>query len=522
MHTIVAIALTAVNSLLICLSQIALWQRKEYRIDRMQDFLRSSEKSVYKQGFVVASGILLGLAWILASELLAVFSMLGIFLGHGIRTYKRGVFRPDFTLRASLVFLCTVFLSIVWLATSSSTSIHLATYTFFLPVVVALAVGVVSLPARIKKQRTISQAQVFRDSLKNLTVVGITGSVGKTSTKAYLTHLLGGESESIVATNKHRNSAYSVAQDMLLRLTKKSTIYIAEMGAYIPGEIAELAHLTKPSIGIVTAITNQHVGLFGSLEALSKTKWELIHALPDNGLAILNKDDAQTLLQAKDTKKKIIWFSTSNTADVYMREVVLHQNKTECVISIIGEDHHVVLPTISKGQLTPILAAICGAIALQIDIATIVKRLATLPPLSRTMELRLGISGATVIDDSYSASEASVTNAISYLEASSTKDIRLVLVPIIELGAQSAAVHERIGALLSNVNARVLIYGEDNKEYIKKGLGSDPKADVVWINDAKELTEKALLGITNKSVVLLEGRVPSILRFSVMPAGDAE
>lgn len=522
MQNFLIVALTGLNALLISLFQIALWQRKEYRIDRMKAYLLSSEGSLLKQKFVIASAVFLVIAWLFTSELFAIISMLSISLGHSLRIYTRGVMRPDFTLRACLVFLCTVFLSILLLLASNATATHFATYTFFLPVVVAFAVGIVSLPARIKKQRTISRAQVFRHTLKDLTVVGITGSVGKTSTKVYLTHLLGGESETIVATFEHRNSPYSVAEDMLSRLSQKTLVYIAELGAYIPGEIAELASLTKPSIGIITAITNQHAGLFGSLEALAKTKWELIHALPDNGIAILNKDDAQTALQAKDTKKKIMWFSTSNVADVYMREVVLHQDKTECTMSILGAEHHVVLPTISMGQLTPILAAICGAIALQVDTATIVQRLATLPPLSRTMELRKGVSGAVVIDDSYSASEASVTNAITYLAASSAQDIRLVLVPIIELGNESGAVHERIGALLSNVNARVFIYGEDNKESILKGLGANHKAEVLWVNDAKELTEKVLLGMNAETVVLLEGRVPSILRTSVTQAGDAE
>lgn len=518
MQTLLAIALAAINSLFIVLSQIALWQRKEYRIDRMKDFITSSTWSFRKQGFVLASGVFLAVAWLYASEIAALVSLIAMFLGHSVRIYTRGVFRPDVTLRASLVCICTIIVSILWLPISEPTPLHLATFTLFLPVFVAASVGIVSVPAKIKKQRTISQAQVFRDSLKELTVVGITGSVGKTSTKTYLTHLLGGESESVVATFEHRNSPFSIAGDMLQRISSKTRVYVAELGAYIPGEIAELAHLTKPKIGIVTAITNQHVGLFGSLDKLAHAKWELVHALPADGIAVLNKDDAQITKMAITTKKNIIWFSVSQKADVYITTAEIHQDKTICTVSIFNTEHNVELPTISSGQLTPILAAISAAHALQVENATIVSRLATLPKLPRTMELCKGISGATVVDDSYSASEASVTNAIKYLGALRAKDIRLVLVPIIELGAESAAVHERIGALLATLPATVFMYGESNKQSILQGLGTAPKAQVVWINDAKELTEKVGMGITSETVVLLEGRVPSVLRFAIIPS----
>ncbi|MEK7499424.1 MAG: Mur ligase family protein [Patescibacteria group bacterium] len=515
MQDLLLVGITGLNTLFITLYQIALWQRKEYRIDRMRAYVASLEWRVRTHGFGITSAVLLIVAWIAASELLAILSILTIFVNNSLRIYKRGVMRPKFTLRSCLVFVATVFLIVLWVPTNGSLAFHLATFTFFLPVLVAAAVGIVSFPARVKKQKSISKAQSYRTQLTDLTVVGITGSVGKTSTKTYLTHLLGGESETIVATFEHRNSPYSVAEDMLKRISQKTQVYIAELGAYIPGEIAELAHLTKPSIGIVTAITNQHAALFGSLAALAKTKWELIDSLPENGIAILNKDDEQVVHQAKHCKKKMMWFSVQEAADVYVTSHALFQDKTQCSVSIIGEEFDVVLPTISMGQLTPILAAICGAVALKIDSETIVQRLATLPVIARTMELRKGISGATVVDDSYSASEASVKNAILYLSGIHTKDIRLVLVPIIELGNESSAVHERIGVLLAPLKIKVFIYGEDNKNSILRGLGSNPKATVMWVSDAKELTEQVSADLTSESIVLLEGRVPSIMRSAV-------
>ncbi len=527
MQEYILTVLTAFDALLVTLSQVALWQRKEYRLDRMKVHLFSPEGSLVKEWAVLASALCVVVAWgaffmnaIALVVPLASASLLIIFGGHILRIARKGVFRPDFTSRAILVLAFTAILICVWssffIATGPLFALQLATFIFFLPGLVALSVYIVGIPAQIKKQQLISRAMEYRKHLKNLTVVGITGSVGKTSTKVYLVHLLGGESEYILATSEHRNSPYSVAQDMLARLSQKTLFYIAEMGAYAPGEIKELADLAQPKIGIITAITNQHAGLFGSLEALAHTKWELVRSLPQDGVAILNKDDTQIALQAKNLKKKVIWFSAKTNADISAADIIVQQTHTLCMISIGSETHSVTLPILSRGQLVPLLAAISAAHALGTDTTVIIKRLQTLPRLPRTMELLSGISHATVIDDSYSASEASVANAIGYLTNLSSKDIRLVMVPIIELGEEGSVVHERIGRLLATLSARVFIYGDAYKEDLVRGLGKNPKATVTWYSDAKKMSEEVTKGVIAKTVLLLEGRVPDIVRSSLL------
>jgi UDP-N-acetylmuramoyl-tripeptide--D-alanyl-D-alanine ligase len=527
MQQFMLIALTAVDALLVILSQVALWQRKEYRLDRMKAYILSPEGSLKKQGASIVATIFLGVAWttfllnaFIIADVLSVASLLSVFIGHAVRIYRKGVFRPEPTSRALLVLLATVVLGAVGvflLVTGGELlALQLATFVFLLPLFTALAVYLVGIPTQMQKQRVISRAIAYRNHLQNLSVVGITGSVGKTSTKTYLIHLLGGESEKIVATSEHRNSPYSVAQDMLSRLSQKTTIYIAEMGAYVQGEIAELCILTKPKIGVITAITNQHAALFGSIEALAQTKWELINSLPEDGVAILNKDDAQIGVQARNMKRKVLWFSAKGKADVSATHVVLHQDRTQCVLSIGNETHTITLPIISRGQLVPVLAAITTAHALGTDGASITERLATLPALPRTMELRTGKAGAIIVDDSYSASEASVTNAIDYLSSIGSEDTRLILVPVIELGEEGGAAHERMGKLLNELSAHVYIYGNEYKEDILLGLGNHPKAKVIWFDDAKKLKEKVIQGITRKTTIVLEGRIPSLVRTSLL------
>ncbi len=128
------------------------------------------------------------------------------------------------------------------------------------------------------------------------------------------------------------------------------------------------------------------------------------------------------------------------------------------------------------------------------------------------MEIRHGKQGATIIDDSYSASEASVANAIEYAVSLSDPSVRIVLVPIIELGSEGQRVHERIGKLLSGTKLSVYVYGDAYKEDILRGLGKNPAATVTWHTDAKQLVSAVTENISKTSIIVLEGRVPALLR----------
>lgn len=500
MIAVFAAVLAFADIALTLLSQIALWQRKEYRIDRMMAYLDSPEGSLTKQKNTLLLTIFVATAWgalsVGAQQLSEILAFAGIilhFIGHGFRIVRKGIIRPEITARVQLIATLGICLIILWIAAgllgNTLFAITWATTIFIIPLIAAICVALSSIPVSLKKKSVINRARTYRQTLKNLTVIGITGSVGKTSTKTYLLHLLSGPSERVRATDKNHNSPYPVAKDILASLTQKTIFYIAEMAAYRKGEIAELALLTKPDIGVITAITNQHVALFGSLQNLASAKWELIDALPDDGIAVLNADDDQIAQKAKSFKKKIVWYSLKKPNNFL--------------------DHILVL---GNGQRSSALAAATVAQALGVSEDEIIARLSTLPAIPRTMELKKGMMNSRVIDDSYSASEASVMNAIEYLASLDEKDIRLVLVPIIELGKEASRVHQKIGKNIAPLSARVFIYGDAYREDIKKGLGKHPVADVVWISNPNMLAEKVSEDITKETTILLEGRVPSIVR----------
>lgn len=510
--------LVLVDMVLVSLSQIALWQRKEYRLDRMKSYLNSPEGSLTQHRAVLIAALLVAIGWVFAlqdnnvlAEYAGIASLLTVLVGHAIRIRKKGVMRPTLTSRSGSLLAGVALLCMAWgtyvLIPDVVQALQYATFVFFLPATIACVVALSVIPTAIQKRRVIARAKQLRQSLSALTAIGITGSVGKTSTKTYLLHILGGESKTVRATSEHRNAPYVVAQDMLARLTPKTTTYIAEMGAYKKGEIAELAALVQPKIGIVTAITNQHAALFGSLKNLADAKWELVDALSKDGVAVLNADDERIVKKAKRFSGNMIWFSLQKKADVFLKGSSL---------TVAGETYTVSLPVIGQGQIASAVAAAAAASALGVAPKTIVRMLESLPVIPRTMELKKGKQGARIVDDTYSASEASVMNAIQYLQEISSTDTRLVLVPIIELGSEGASVHTRIGKALSSLSASVYIYGDAYKQDIQAGLGKKPFAQVEWFSDPSRLAQAIADNVTSDTTLVLEGRLPSSARSAVI------
>ena len=500
--------LAGLNMVFGVLSQTALWQRKEYRLDRMKAYLFSPEKSVFYIAVWIVSLVCAMAAFFI--PVLAYGSLFVLLGGYLVRAMKRGVVRPKFTMRAIAVFVLAIMLLAVALLFVSNI-LWLSLIAVVTPVIVAVCVWVVAIPSALKKSAAIQKAITYRSSLSQLQVIGITGSVGKTSTKTYALHLLENDDQEILATKKYRNSPYVVALDVLSQITAHTNAYIAELGAYKKGEIAELCEIVQPTIGVITAITNQHAALFGSVENLAQAKWELAEAIPENGMLVLNKDDKNIRRMAQSYSNRITWYSMEESADVMFENIVLQQDSVSCVLGINQQRFDVIIPVVSRGQLGSVLAACAIAHVMGMLGEDIVKKLLTLPVLEKTMEYKKLHNGAVVIDDSYSASEASVMNAIEYLNAVGDEHALLVLVPIIELGDEAAAVHARIGAALAQVQFQTYIYGTAYQEDIMKGLSGAPHPHITWYTDPKTLAEDVAKQVTEKNMIVFEGRLPGIV-----------
>src|SRR3989344_5842364 len=338
-----ALALPAIAASI--LSQVELWQRKEYRRDRMLASLMGPELRLHLYPYFLAV-----LAALVDKPAAAILVLLAY---HALLVFQRGLNRPQFTTKARAVLLLTAALTAVVLGTlvrlSPSANGPWAGALLLVPVCAAVSTLAVNVIAGLRKRGRIGRARAERQKLSNLTVIGITGSYGKTSTKHFVAQLLPGS----VATKEHRNAEFPVALDMLEQLRARPLVHIAEMGAYRRGEIAALARLTSPRVGVITAIGNQHTATFGSPENILTSKWELIAALQPGGVAVLNADDPALVQAAKTISPdvSVVWYSVKKPADVYVDTITMLPRSVSCLLHIANTTRELTIPLAGEGAL---------------------------------------------------------------------------------------------------------------------------------------------------------------------------
>ncbi len=339
---------------------------------------------------------------------------------------------------------------------------------FILPLLVALA-GLLALPI----ERLIFHLY-FKDAEKKLLEnprlirIGITGSYGKTSTKFILAEILG-QKYNVLATPASFNTPMGVTRIIRERLTPSHQIFIGEMGARHVGEIKELSRLVHPTIGILTAVGPQHLDTFKTLERIEKTKYELIDALPQDGLGVFLHDDAiVTKLYDKTQKPKLL--VGKENADAWATDVSVSPQGSHFTLHLKGwEPFACTTALLGEHNIRNILMASAVAKHLGLNKEQISRGIAQLKPIEHRLQLLKTAGGVAVIDDAFNTNPRSSKEALKVL--SSFPGRRMIVTPgMVELGAEEAKYNEEFGqAMASAVDVAVLV-GRHHTEPIKKGL----------------------------------------------------
>lgn len=299
-----------------------------------------------------------------------------------------------------------------------------------------------------------------------LEVVGITGSVGKTSTKDLLAQVLSPLGP-VVAPAGNQNNELGLPSTVL-RCDRDTRALVLEIGARARGDVRYLAGLTRPRVGVVLAVGSAHVGEFGSVQAIMEAKSELVQDLPaaaDGGVAVLNVDDPRVAAMAGLTAARVVTFGTSVGADVRAADVQLAgEARPTFLLRTPAGDRPVRLRLTGRPAVTHALAATAVAHALGLGLDTIVAGLESARPRSvGRARVRQGLRGTTILDDSYNASPESLAAALQTLVDLAAGEGRTwaVLGEMRELGEGSAAAHAAAGRLAADLGVdRVVGVGD--------------------------------------------------------------
>ena len=349
-------------------------------------------------------------------------------------------------------------------------------------------------------------AKAWRDKQKNLKVVAVTGSNGKTSTKDLIAACLAVK-YNVVKTEANFNNEIGLPKT-LLNIKPDTEIAVVEMGMRGLGQIRALCELARPDVAVVTNVGETHMELLGSMENIAKAKGEIVEGLTAQQFAVLNNDDAFVRAMADKTAAQAVTYGCGDGAGVRAENVVLNADGSEfdCVCAQTGEREHIVLPLLGEHNVYNALAAIGVAVTFNVPLAQVKTALKDVKLTGKRQEF-VQIGAVTVINDAYNASPASMASALKTLHAvKSAKGGRAVavLADMLELGALSQSAHAEVGKMAAAEGVDVLItYGE---EAVNIGKAAQNGGVKTFICRDRAEAAKILSGIVrNNDIILLKG-----------------
>jgi UDP-N-acetylmuramoyl-tripeptide--D-alanyl-D-alanine ligase len=278
---------------------------------------------------------------------------------------------------------------------------------------------------------------------RDVRVVGITGSSGKTTVKTLVASILSRHGRTHVSAGNYNNE---LGLPLTLLAMPRDTEYaVLEMGAGKPGDISYLAAIARPDIGLVTLIAPAHLARMGSIEGVAETKGALYQALPADGIAVINADDHfASFFDGLAGTRKVLRFGLDKPADIGADVIEQRVDGSRFVLSTPRGDAEVALPLPGRHNIANALAAAAVALALDVPLDTIVAGLEHASGVAGRLRRQTMSSGWTLIDDSYNANPSSMAAAIDTLLLADGERW-LVLGDMAELGADAQALHAGIG-----------------------------------------------------------------------------
>ena len=321
-------------------------------------------------------------------------------------------------------------------------------------------------------------ARYALDRHPDLDVVGITGSLGKTTTKEVVASVLTARRR-VLKSEGNLNSEIGLPMTVLNGLDRPYDIAVLEMAMYQLGDIRLLARLARPRIGVVTAVLPVHLERLGTIERIHQAKQELIEELPSNGVAVLNADDPRVAQMATATEARVVRYGVSETADV-RAEDILSQGLRGVQFDLLhaGQRRRVRLPLLGAQSVHAALAATAVAHEEGLSLTEAAEALQRLSPALRLLVVD-GVNGSRVVDDSYNASPESVLAALNLLRELPGRRKIAVLGDMLELGSEEEPSHRRVGNRAAAVLDLLIVYGSRSGSTADEARRSGLRADQV-------------------------------------------
>lgn len=302
----------------------------------------------------------------------------------------------------------------------------------------------------------LQQIATYKRSLYNIPVIGITGSVGKTSTKDIIASVMSTKYNVLKTEGNYNNE---IGLPLTILKLKDHNAMVLEMGMSGLGEINLLTNIAKPTTAVITIIGSSHIGELGSRENILKAKLEILDGLDKKGALIINNDNDLLNLWNKENadNHKHITYGIENESLFNAYNIDIKENGSSFKVELDNKVYTIEIPVAGKHFIYNSLAAIAIGLENNIEMEKIIEGISNFSLTKRRMEIIKNSNNVTIINDCYNASYESIKAALEYVSSLKSNRKIAVLGDVLELGEFSKQMHQNIGEEVINNNIDILV-----------------------------------------------------------------
>ena len=451
-----------------------------------------------------------------AAQLILMLAVLGLRVFFAVRTQKKSIKRLVFTSRIKRFFITAAALLLICIVVYALVPNTLAGEIF---TVTAFALSFVSpllcllcrfINAPIDKAVTqwyINDAKRILKEHKDLTVIGITGSYGKTSTKFILNRILS-EKYNVVATPHSFNTPMGVVRTVREQLKPQTQIFICEMGAKNIGDIKEICDIVHPKYGIITSVGEQHLDTFKSVDNVFKTKFELAAEVLNNGGEMFVNGDSKDLIGRID--KTLYSVYGTGSFDYRVTDISYGKNGSEFSLNLGGGEIRLSTKLLGMHNILNIAGAAALSYKLGVSEENIRFAVSALKPTEHRLEIKQSVAGSTLIDDAYNANPEGSLEALQVLSRFGNMQKVVITPGLIELGAREHDCNFALGVAAAKICDIIIFVGINRSAPLKEGaLSQNFPEDKLFVAASFREAMEIYGGFADKNTaVLLENDLP--------------
>jgi UDP-N-acetylmuramoyl-tripeptide--D-alanyl-D-alanine ligase len=353
----------------------------------------------------------------------------------------------------------------------------------------------------------INEARQKISSMQNLTVIGVTGSYGKTTVKQILGKLLA-KDFNVLITPYNYNTTLGVTITIREYLSPLHDVFVCEMGAKGVGEIKEICDIVNPKYGVITSIGEQHLETFLSVDNIIKTKFELADAVPDDGIVFLNYDNE--IIRNKKLDKNIVSYAVAyKNADFVPYDIKVDENGSIFYLDIDGEKVKFETKIIGLHNVLNIAGCIAVAYKLGVSRQTLVQRVRQIEQVEHRQQV-IKKNFGIIIDDAYNSNPSGAKSALDTL--SMFDMLKIVITPgMVELGEKQSSLNREFGRQIAKVADYTILVGKNQTIPIQEGIRAEnyDEEKLFIVDDIKEALDIAYkLKSEKQKAILLENDLP--------------